>query len=87
MSDSNEMGDFREGGEISDISLTIDRLTVAGLPGDARERFAALLQVELKRALTERFADARAAAEPSSDELRDLVLDVVRQLAHKERRS
>lgn len=84
MNDSNDLDNVHE---VSDINLTIDRLTIAGLPADARERFAALLHGELKRALTERFADARASAEPSSDELRDLVLDVVRQLAYKERRS
>lgn len=84
MNDPNDLSDVREA---SDISLTIDRLTIAGLPADVHERFAALLQVELKRALTEHFADARASAEPSSDELRDLVLDVVRQLVYKERRS
>ncbi|MBE2266814.1 MAG: hypothetical protein IAE80_01195 [Anaerolinea sp.] len=72
---------------MDDISLTIDRLTVAGLPADEREQFATMLKSELRRALEDRFADARAAAEPSPDALRQLVLDVVQQLMKKERRS
>jgi hypothetical protein len=72
---------------MDDISLTIDRLTVAGLPADERERFAALLTSELRRAMTDRFAEVRAGVEPSADALREIVLDVVRQAMQKERRS
>lgn len=72
---------------MDEINLTIDRLILTGLPESERERFAAQLKAELRRALIERFADTRGRAEPSPDMLRDLVLDVARQIGQKERLS
>lgn len=66
---------------MDEINLMIDRLILTGLPESERDRFAARLKTELRRALTERFADTRARSDPSPDALRDLVLDVARQLA------
>lgn len=66
---------------MDEINLMIDRLILTGLPESERERFAARLKAELRRALTERFADTRGRGDPTPDALRDLVLDVARQLA------
>jgi tRNA uridine 5-carbamoylmethylation protein Kti12 len=70
---------------VDEINLIIDRLILTGLPESERETFAARLKTELRRALTERFADTRERSDPSPDALRDLVLDVARQLASSSR--
>jgi len=72
---------------MSDMSITIDRLVLSGLPPTDHERFVALLVPALQRALAgslaevdlERLGGPEGLADPA--ELRALVAETVRRVA------